>query len=881
MASYEIEKLKANLSAYGKSVVDEAAKKANDKDGVITGEEISIFNQYIKEHYDAKMLSREDYITIQRGGKPVEEEKPVSEKKAERQADRADKKEFKSAVKAMNEYLQDIADKNITREDLVAELETRINNQKDDTRYIALMNGVKNILAVVNEMELNSPYEVDNNITAAKIRKALKEKGLETEGTKALLDDNTRIQANLREMVKTELQQAAYADITKVYAEVVAEQKAAGKKVVTDEEVINGELKKDDVVVTDKDILKIVKERLADKMRNGEGHKHDYQNSFDKAFDAYVNSEVMKHARVVVLHAFDDKLGLNDDKMTREVRKNLKDSGVWDKYIKKAYNHDMGGKAIAHDQALENNLKVHRYQSEKEVRKAVGDVIFEALVSQGLITKNADGDYDLKVLQDLIRTQVGGDKTLSAAADVNEKIAEKLRTNSKLVMNTKLSELTDKEVKKMVIACGFDVDGPQWGKALLALLGGAAVGAAAGAGSAYTNPTQVFHKDPDKIFHNLNLNVNINGDFDLGNITGLPEGAEIIKTGTGISVKLSQLIETAGFFEVASKFVGLTALKVGAIGAAIGLIEGLAALAPKGEKAVIPTSYPEEGYEEYIQRVILENEKTPHIAEIVAAIATSFKNEKGEWDKVAYVRFLNTAGAGDGSPLNKAELLSALRTRLAELKATPEPVKNEEPNEEKPIVDNNTINIVEEKLEPEKPIKFIWASEHNWHAIVAAYYPELKNKDLNKMKPAVDAFRRGHGISLNSNTPVGQLMQLKPIVVNGVEYKPKQCTKEELADAIKNFGWKCGYFSPNYKVKTTHTVKLKVTSYNDNGKTVYNGTLVDANGKTIKRISGAESVDSAKAALRPEASTTSDINLVINVTENGKTTTETEVIKKR
>lgn len=752
-----IQKLINSLSTdKAKSIVNQIVSETGiNEDGLITSDELSIFLPKVKEYFGKnKGICLEDQIIIQSAGKPIGEEPVVSEKKAKRQAEREDKKEFKSAVETIDTYLQDIADHNITREDLIKELEVRINLQKDDKRYVALMQqGVENILAVVNEMELNSPYEVDNNITAAKIRKALKEKGLETEGTKALLADNVKIQVNLRKMVKTELQEKAKADITAVYAEVVAEQKAAGKKVVMDDEVIHGELGKDDVVVTDAEILKEVKKRLADKMSNGSGHKHDYQNSYDRAFEAYVNNEAMMSARRIVLHAFDGQLGLKEGQMTREVRQNLKDSGVWDKYIKKAYNHEMGGRAIAKDQALENNLAVKRYQSKEELKKAVGDVIFEALVSQGLITEDSYGLYDIKELQDLIRTQVGGDKTLSAAADVNEKIAEKLRTNSKLVMNTKLSEISDKEVKKLVKACGFDVDGPQWGKALLALLGGATVGAVAGGGSAYTNPTQVFHKDPDKIFHNLNLNVNIAGDFDLGTLTGLPEGAEIAKTGTGVSIKISQLIETGGFFAVASKFVGLTALKTGLIGAAIGLVEGLVTLSPKGEKAVIPTSYPEENFEEYIQRVILENEKTPHIAEIATAIATSFKNENGEWDKVAYAKFLNTAGAGDGSPLNKAELLGALRARLNELKNTPvEEPKKEEAKQEEPKYD---AELTKKATEIEETVDNTYTHDRkygdSWAGIVTAYYPDLvekyglygKNGAIRKLKIALATDENG------------------------------------------------------------------------------------------------------------------------------------------
>ena len=262
----DIEKLKANLSANGIRVIKEAAKEADkNNDGSIDGNEISIFNNYVKEQYKAKMLDRDDYLTIQRSGQAVKEEKVVSEKKAERQAEREDKKEFKSAVETVDTYLQDIANKNISREDLVKELEVRINLQKDAPRYVTLMQGVQNILKVVGEMELNSPYEIDNNLTGAKIKKALKEQGLETEGTKALLADDVKIQANLRKMVKTELEQKAKADITAVYAEVVAEQKAAGKKVVMDDEVIHGELGKDDVVVTDAEILKEVKKILESK----------------------------------------------------------------------------------------------------------------------------------------------------------------------------------------------------------------------------------------------------------------------------------------------------------------------------------------------------------------------------------------------------------------------------------------------------------------------------------------------------------------------------------------------------------------------------------------------------------------------------------------
>ena len=144
-----------------------------------------------------------------------------------------------------------------------------------------------------------------------------------------------------------------------------------------------------------------------------------------------------------------------------------------------------------------------------------------------------------------------------------------------------------------------------------------------------------------------------------------------------------------------------------------------------------------------------------------------------------------------------------------------------------------------------------------------------------------DAFRKGHGISFSSGTPVGQLTQLKPITINGIVYEPKQCTEEELEKAIEKYGWNCGYFSANYNKPITHTAKLKVTSYNDNGRIVYSGTLQDDKGNITKRVSDCESADSALASLRPDANSNSDINLTINITENGQTTTKTETIKKQ
>ncbi len=467
--------------------------------------------------------------------------------------------------------------------------------------------------------------------------------------------------------------------------------------------------------------------------------------------------------------------------------------------------------------------------------------------------KDDDGNWHFDGLSQEIEHIIGADLKLNRDAAKDRLVAEFTKLHGRLNLLTG-QELSKEEVRELVRLCGFDIEPKDWRRIVAGALTGGAIGAAAGASGAAQYQTVVVE---DQLI-DINNYIDVSGIVDVTVDTTITIAGEAIKIAANMG----------------------TAAALGAIvPAIIGAINGLK---DAGQKPVVPTNFSATSPKELIEE--LKAQDNPY-AEVFGTLAFAFRtqDENGNvtgWDREGFKDFLNKVAGNENILLNKEELLGAAMGIKRGEYTVQEPEAVEEVVTE-PVAEEQTIDIVAKEPKVEKPIEFEWKHEHNWHAIVAAYYPELANENLSKMKPAIDAFRKGHGISFSSGTPVGQLTQLKPITINGIVYEPKQCTEEELEKAIEKYGWNCGYFSANYNKPITHTAKLEVKSYNDNGRIVYSGTLQDNKGNITKRVSDCESADSALASLRPDANSNSDINLTINITENGQTTTKTETIKKQ
>jgi hypothetical protein len=103
------------------------------------------------------------------------------------------------------------------------------------------------------------------------------------------------------------------------------------------------------------------------------------------------------------------------------------------------------------------------------------------------------------------------------------------------------------------------------------------------------------------------------------------------------------------------KLVGPMVWPAVAVGAALGALKGLEG---KAEIPIIPTSFSEKTFDEYIERTTLELERnnSKGYAEVITCLASSFIREDGSWDYEGYKNLLNNI-AGDGSKLNRQELI--------------------------------------------------------------------------------------------------------------------------------------------------------------------------------------------------------------------------------
>ena len=267
-----------------------------------------------------------------------------------------------------------------------------------------------------------------------------------------------------------------------------------------------------------------------------------------------------------------------------------------------------------------------------------------------------NGKYDVSPLSELIGLHVGANYKMDRTTGDYKALAEKTKTTSALAAATELKNLTEEEAEMLVKMCGYEVEGKNWGKAILGATIGALVNGLSAAGAAASNPRAVAYNN-DHFELNLNIGSDL-ADFMENNsktIANLIDQGGIVNTANGFL----QIIIDKNDVRRFSKFILETGLKSSIIGAAAGLIAGLK---DDPEKPITSTQFECTTLEEYAQ--ILESESTqkalkPEYKDALLLIATTYLKEDGSWDCEGYKMFLNKA-AGNGGVLNREELIGAL-----------------------------------------------------------------------------------------------------------------------------------------------------------------------------------------------------------------------------
>ena len=418
-----------------------------------------------------------------------------------------------------------------------------------------------------------------------------------------------------------------------------------------------------------------------------------------------------------------------------QIRKDIKDiykeQHSWDKTTRKALKSETS-KISADVQGRTNNVAqtTGELKTKDEIVKEIGSELFNK-IAKYIETTDENGNimYDLQKLASDVRDVVGADYQLSRHnKKIDSEIAEKPTLAKDLAEKTdNVGNLTEKEAKKLAKLCGFDIEHKDWKKVISNTVLGGLLGAGAGAGAAATNPSQKYHINVNQD-NRLELNLkgleggSINMDALQDSLKGI-EGVTITQTVGGLQIIIENFQKLAQVLE-ASKHVALTAIKVGALGAALGALKGLE---DTGEIAVAPTNFNYETLEDYLTSI----KGNPYEKQL-AALAAAYVEKDGSWDKAGYLELLNRA-AGNGSKLNKEELIGAMNERFKELQNTQETTETEIDTN---IDTNDDPDIAEVKKvttkghDEKKDITYIHERQYGdtWKGIVEAYYPGLADK---------------------------------------------------------------------------------------------------------------------------------------------------------
>ena len=608
------------------------------------GNEKTVFENYAKTAVQNGQVTEGDYKAI--FGSEIET--PAAEEKKPVVTNPQQKTYSKEDIERMEKYAVTILNEEVqaeTPEKLLEKLTERLGVSANNEVYKDLQFQVKFILKAVNEIGYKSKEDIE------KLEDKVKEKlGIEKSDKFA------------REALKALVKNAEYVQMAKEFGEVKAEY---------DKLVNNG--------VDEEVAFKSIKAKYDDKG----SYYHEFVRSrgfFKNKQSTFEKSHIMPDARVTAREAIYASDATDSKDVKRDAKEKLISDGDWNKYTEKALGgennfgqwisgHDSDMKIARKNQARknlvidirENGLTGEEVHDAVDKRKAFlffkkKTQLFEALVSSGLIVDMGNGKYDVSPLSELIGLHVGANYKMDRTTGDYKALAEKTKTTSALAAATELKNLTEEEAEMLVKMCGYEVEGKNWGKAILGATIGALVNGLSAAGAAASNPRAVAYNN-DHFELNLNIGSDL-ADFMENNsktIANLIDQGGIVNTANGFL----QIIIDKNDVRRFSKFILETGLKSSIIGAAAGLIAGLK---DDPEKPITSTQFECTTLEEYAQ--ILESESTqkalkPEYKDALLLIATTYLKEDGSWDCEGYKMFLNKA-AGNGGVLNREELIGAL-----------------------------------------------------------------------------------------------------------------------------------------------------------------------------------------------------------------------------
>lgn len=685
-------------------MADNQGKGDARHNGKLEDNELSIFGSNVKLHLGKEGYDyTQDNINAVLGFENKSVETTTTPEAFSKKDSKAQEKAYETKGNVILDHLETMVGKK--PEEVMQALKEELGTGVNEKEYQVLLSQVETVLNKVNEVRAQSGVKhLEKNVKKAFPKGMLDDFGKDV--LKVLVKNAENAQSS-----------EAFNEISKAYEE----KRAAGMSRNEAYEAVKKEYKNKSA--EHKEILR----------------KRGMFNQNKSEFEARY---IMKEAREDVRAAIYESDETTSRKVKKDAKNELKADKNYDKYTRRALNgennlgtwasgQDSNMKIVRQNQARGNRVENAKTQTEAEIRKAVGDELFEHLKNSGMIEAK-DGKYDLTALSDTIKREVGSDLYMDRMSKEKDAIAEKQLTYSRLRAKLGLTEkqLSNSDAKKLVELCGFEIQNN--GKIVKALyrgtvgavLGGLSAGGAEAArkraDAHYNKPQNIeskIHIDTANL-DNMTYEVTINGvkqPIDKPAIdVKVPEGASsyaqtIVDVVVNVDI-LKDLIIKGG------KFVISNALKGAMIGGAIGALSGLLADG-KDEIPVASINIKCSTLKEYVES--LQGIK-PEWRDILTTIATTFSDKDGNWDCNGYQEFLKQAAGND--ILNKKELLGALKTYETELKNKPEPKpedKKEEKTEEKTVVPEAKEDC---HLEYKEDIEMTDSNNYTWGQIINMYY---------------------------------------------------------------------------------------------------------------------------------------------------------------
>ena len=212
--------------------------------------------------------------------------------------------------------------------------------------------------------------------------------------------------------------------------------------------------------------VEILKDELQTKGADG---KKEWNKSYTKeAFD-YLEEYAKQDAKDVVESRLEDTTGTSSRKIKKELK--LQNKGKDDYQTDAIGDIKTERKIFARKNQVEKTAIDLENINREDLRKELGKELFEKLNRKYLGTvMNENGTYNLSKLSDEILTRVGADYKVNQSKDKEMAELTNVERHLEAIMNT---DLTEKEVKKLIKLCDYKIEGKnRMPKVLNAIAGG-------------------------------------------------------------------------------------------------------------------------------------------------------------------------------------------------------------------------------------------------------------------------------------------------------------------------------------------------------------------------------------------------------------------------